>query len=192
MSNINDTKLSKENEITESFSNLCNLAYEYWQMYKIMCEYKIDDKSGIWKRFGTVLQHYLILQIAKINDPKTYGENYNFSLAYFVARVVDKDSCKGSHEKFKKNNKESIEAINTARVKAVAHCDLEVFKSADAVGAFPTGLDEKYFNSLHEIISEGYKGLGLDISHEWPSFIIDDTKIFMNKIFKIFDTQQSP
>lgn len=197
MSNINETKLNKENEIAESFSKLCIKAYECLQMYKIMYtyedEYKIvdKDKSGIWGRFGEILRHYWVLQIAKINDPEELGGHCNFSLAYFVARVVDKDSDKGSYKKFKEDNKEFIEAIRTARVKVVAHRDLEVFNSPDGVGAFPAGLDENYFNSLHEIISEGYKELGLGFFPEWPSFIVDDTKNFMDKMLKIFGIQQS-
>jgi len=190
MSNINETKLNKENEIAESFSNLCSSAYECWQMYRIMCEYKIDDKSGIWGRFGAILHHYTILQIAKINDRKKHGKDYNLSLAYFVGRV-NKCSCRDSYNKFLANNKEFIEATREARVKVITHPDLKVYTSDDVVGIFSAGLDEKYFNSLHEIISEGYKELGLDFFPEWPSFIVDDTKTFMNKILKIFDTQQS-
>ena len=158
MSNINKTKLKKE--IAEPFSNVCISAYECWQMHKIMCEYEIDDKSGIWGRFGTILHHYLVLQIAKINDREKHGKNYNFSLAYFVA-CVNKANYTGSYNKFLEDNKEFIKAINKARVKVVAHRDLGVFNSGDGVGAFPAGLDENYFNSLHEIISEGYKELGL-------------------------------
>ena len=55
------------------------------------------------------------------------------------------------------------------------------------MGAFPAGLDEKYFSSLHEIISEGYKELGLGFFPEWPSSIENDTKSFMNKIEKTFN-----
>lgn len=172
----------------ESFSSLCISAYECLQMYKIMCEYKIDDKSGIWARFGTILHHNWVLQIAKINDPEKHGKdyNYNFSLAYFVARV-NKASYTYSYNRFQEDNKEFIEAIKKARVKVVAHRDLEVFNSSDGVGAFSTGLDEKYFDSLHEIISEGYRELGLDYFPEWPQFIVDDTKIFMDKMLKIFN-----
>ena len=159
-------------------------------MYKIMCEYKIDDESGIWGRFGTILQHYWVLQIAKINDPEKHGKDYNFSynfsLAYFVARV-NKASYKCSYNKFLEDNKEFIEAIKKARVKVAAHCDLEVFNSPDEVGAFSAGLGQKYFDSLHEIISEGYRELGLGFFPEWPSFIVGDTKIFMNKIEKTFN-----
>jgi len=165
----------------ESFSSLCISAYECLQMYKIMCEYKIDDESGIWGRLGTILQHYWVLQIAKINDPEKHGKDYNFSLAYFVARV-NKGSYKCSYNKFLEDNKEFIEAIKKGRVKVVAHRDLGVFNSPDGVGAFSAGLDENYFNSLHEIISEGYRELGLGFFPEWPSFIVGDTKIFMNKI----------
>ncbi len=171
----------------ESFSNLCSLAYEYWQMHKIMCQYKIDDKSGIWARLGTILQHYLILQIAKINDPQKHAKDYNLSLAYFVARVNKSSYC-DSYNKFREDNKEFIKAINKPRVKVVAHSDVKVSTSDDVVGAFSAGLDEKYFDSLHEIISEGYRELGLNFFPEWPSFIVDDTKIFMNKVSKIFNT----
>ena len=173
-------------ETAESFSSVCISAYECLQMYKIMCEYKIDDESGIWRRFGTILQHYWVLQIAKINDPEKHGKDYNFSLAYFVARV-NKASYTGSYNKFLEDNKEFIEAIKKGRVKVVAHRDLGVFNSPDGVGAFSAGLDENYFNSLHEIISEGYRELGLGFFPEWPSFIVGDTKIFMNKIEKTFN-----
>ncbi len=186
MSNIDETTLNKERETAESFSSLCISAYECWQMYKIMCEYKIDDESGIWRRFGTILQHHWVLQIAKINDPKQHGEDYNFSLEYFVARV-NKANYRDSYEKFREDNKEFIEAIKKGRVKVVAHRDLRVFNSPDGVGAFPAGLDEHYFNSLHEIISEGYRELGLGFFPEWPSFIVTDTKIFMDKMLKIFN-----
>lgn len=193
MSSINETKLNKEKEIAESFSSLCISAYECWQMYKIMCEYKIDDESGIWGRLGPILHHYFYLQIAKINDPiakindpKKHGKDYNFSLAYFVARV-NKASYTGSYNKFLEDNKEFIAAIKKARVKVVAHRDLRVFNSLDGVGAFSAGLDENYFNSLHEIISEGYKELGVGFFPEWPSFIVGDTKIFMDKMLKIFN-----
>ncbi len=170
----------------ESFSSLCIYAYECWQMYKIMCEYKIDDKSGIWRRLGIILQHYWVLQIAKINDPEKHGKDYNFSLEYFVARV-NKASYTGSYNKFLEDNKEFIEAIKKGRVKVVAHRDLEVFTSDVGVGAFSAGLDQKYFDSLHEIISEGYKELGLGFFPEWPSFIVGDTKIFMDKMLEIFN-----
>ena len=186
MSNINETKTNKEKERAESFSNICISAYECLQMYKIMCGYKIYDDSGIWARFGEILRHYFVLQISKINDHEKYGKDYNFSLEYFVSHV-DKASYRDSYNKFLEDNKEFIKAIKEARVKVVAHRDFEVFKSADGVGAFSAGLDEKYFDSLHEIISEGYRELGLDCFPEWPLFIVDDTKIFMDKMLKIFN-----
>ena len=133
--------------------------------------------------FYITLHHHFNLQIAKINDPEKHGKDYNFSLAYFVAHV-NKDSYTDSYKKFLEDNKEFIKSMKKARVKVVAHRDLGVFNSPDGVGAFPEGLDENYFNSLHEIISEGYKELGLDFFPEWPSFILGDTKIFMNKIEK--------
>jgi len=178
--------------IAKSFSDRCKLAYEYWQMHKIMCEYEckykiVDkDKSGIWARFGTLLKHYLILQIAKINDREKHGEDYNLSLEYFDARV-NKASHRDSYNKFLADNKEFIKAINKARNKVVAHCDWKVFTSGVVVGAFSTGLDEKYFDSLHKIISEGYGKLGLGPFPEWPTFIVNDTKIFMDKIEKTFN-----
>ena len=155
-------------------------------MYKIMWEYKIDDNSGIWEKIGTSLHHYFNLQITKINDPAKHGKDYNFSLAYFVA-YVDKDSYTDSYNKFLEDNKEFIKAMKEARVKVVAHRDRKTFNSPYGVGGFPAGLDDKYFNSLHEIISEGYKELGLDYFPEWPSFIVNDTKIFTDKIEKTFN-----
>ncbi len=173
----------------ESFSDIYISAYECWQMYKVMREYrdKIRDNSGIWRRFGTILQHYWVLQIAKIHDHKKHGKDDNLSLEYFVSRV-DKDSYTKCSEEFLGDNKEFIGAIKKARNKVVAHPDLKVYLSDDVVGAFSAGQDEKYFNSLHKIISEGYKELGLDFPVGWssPSSIVDRTRIFMDKISKVF------
>ena len=155
-------------------------------MYNIRCDYQINEKSGIWERYGIILHHNWILQIAKSNEPETHGKDNNFSLAYFVA-CVDKPRYTDSYNKFLEDNKEFLEAIKDARVKVVAHRDLQVFTSAGGVGAFSAGLDEDYFNSLHEIISEGYSELGLDFFPEWPSFIVNDTKTFMDQMVKTFD-----
>ena len=178
----------------ESFSNLCISAYECWRMHKIMCDYKVDDQSGIWTRFGIILQHYLILQIAKINDHEKHGKDYNLSLEYFVAHVaahVNKSNYTDSYNEFGNDNKEFIEAIREARNKVVAHSDWEIYTSDALVGAFSEGLDKKYFDSLHKIVSDGYKELSLGPFPKWPSFIVNDTKIFMNKLSRIFDAQQS-
>lgn len=175
-----------ENEV-KSFSNLCISAYECWQMYKVMCEYNVEDESGIWTRFGTILHRYLILQIAKINDPEKYGKDYNLSLEYFVS-YVNKPSYKSSYEKFRVANGDFIKAVNVSRNKVIAHPDLEVYTSGEAVGGFSDGLDKKYFDSLHRILSEGYKELGLGYFAEWPEFIVEDTKTFMDKLLKAFNS----
>ncbi len=173
-------------KIAESFSSLCISAYEYLQMYKTMREYKIDDKTNIWGKIGIILRHHWVLQIAKINDPKRHGNDYNFSLEYFIDHI-NKANFTDSYNRFLKDNKEFIETIKKARVKVVAHRDLEVFNSPDGVGAFSAGLDQKYFDSLHEIISEGYKILNLGSFPEWPSSIETKTKTFMGKMVKIFN-----
>lgn len=175
------------NEV-KSFSNLCISAYECWQMYRVMYEYNLEDGSGIWARFGAILYRYLILQIAKINDPEKHGKGYNLSLEYFVS-YVNKPSYKSSYERFQADNVDFIKAINVARNKVVAHPDLEVYTSGKAVGGFSEGLDKEYFDSLHRIVSEGYEELGLGSFAEWPEFIIDDTKLFMDKMLKTFNVR---
>lgn len=156
-------------------------------MYKVMYEYKVEDESGIWARFGTILHRYLILQIAKINDPEKYGKDYNLSLEYFVS-YVNKPSYRNLYEKFRVDNGDFIKAINVSRNKVVAHPDLEVYKSGEPVGGFPEGLDREYFDSLHRIVSEGYKESGLGSFAEWPEFIVKDAKTFMDKLLKAFSS----
>jgi hypothetical protein len=172
-------------ETAESFSSLCISAYKDLQMYKTMREYSISDNSGIWARLGITLMHHWVLQVAKINDPKNHGKDYNFSLAYFIASVNNANYT-DSYNKFLEDNKEFIEANKKARVKVVAHRDLDIFQSQVGVGGFSAGLEQKYFDSLHEIISEGYRILDLGTFPEWPSFIVNETKIFMDKMVKVF------
>jgi hypothetical protein len=170
------------------FREHCIWAYECWKMYQIMSEYEIKDPTGIWTRFGTILLEYVFSQIAKINDPDEYRGKKNLSLKYFVTHCVKKDNYKDSYKKFCEVNAEFIAAVKVARNKVTAHSALTVYKSGKAVGDFTMGQDEKYFDSLHEIISEGYNQLGFGPFPDWPHFIEGDAKEFMNKLTKVFGT----
>ena len=173
------------NRAAKSFSDLCIYAYECWQMYKTMYMYKDKIKSNIWDKLGGILHEYSFLQVAKINDREKHAKDYNLSLAYLIARVKDA-SYTNSYNKFRDDNSEFIEATNSARNKVIVHYDLGVSTSGAVEGAFTAGLDDKYFDSLHEIISEGYDILGLGPFPDWPPFIEADTKTFMDKLEKAF------
>ena len=154
-----------------------------------MPRYDIDDKdpTGVWKRFGIILREYVFSQIAKINDPAEYGRNKNLSLEYIVTNCVKSNNYKNSYNKFRKDNTEFIKAVKSVRNGVTSHSDLGAYKSGKAVGAFTTDQDVKYFDSLHEIISEGYNELDFGPFPEWPHFIEGDAKQFMNKLIKVFD-----
>ena len=169
------------------FTDHCIWAYECWKMYRIMSGYKIKDQTDIWARFGLILLEYVFSQIVKINDPTEYGRNKNLSLEYIVTNCVKSNNYKNSYNKFCKDNTEFIKAVKRVRNKVTSHSDLVVYKSGKAVGAFTADQDVKYFDSLHEIISEGYNELDFGPFPEWPHFIEDDTKQFMNKLTKVFD-----
>jgi len=172
------------------FTNHCIWAYECWKMYLITYEYKnkIKDKTGIWLRFGPILQEYSFSQVAKINDPDESVGKKNLSLKYIVTHCVKTDNYKDSYKKFREVNAEFVEAVKLVRNKVTSHSDLEVYKSGELVGSFTEGQDEKYFDSLHGIISEGYNQLGFGPFPDWPHFIEDDAKEFMNKLTKVFGT----
>lgn len=147
-----------------------------------MCDYEVNDYYGIWGRMSFVIREYTVLQIAKINDPAEFKNGDNLSLEYFVNYYAPTKSLRKKYEKFRSENRNFIEAIRTARHKAITHSDLDTLKAGGPVGAFPKGEDKTYFDSLHKIISEVLNHQNLGPFADWPDFIIDDTKEFMKKL----------
>jgi len=163
-------------EELDLFVKRCTWAYECWKMNQLICEYKVEDPTDIWPRFGVIMREYVFSEIAKINDPAGCKGNKNLSLEYIVKNCVNTDSYKNSYKKFCKENAEFIEAVKRIRNKVTSHSDLAVYKSGRRMGGFSHGLDEKYFNSLHEIISDGYDELGFELFPEWPDCIEFDVE----------------
>jgi hypothetical protein len=155
-------------------------------MNQLICEYDVKDPTGIWSRLGSIVRLYVFSQIAKINDPAGYKNNNNISLEFVVTKCVNTVSYKDSYKKFLEDNAEFIQTVKKVRNKVTSHSDLLIYKTGKILGGFSHGLDEKYFDSLHKIISIGCIELGLESFPEWPDFIENDVKGFMDRLNKVF------
>jgi hypothetical protein len=170
------------------FIDRCIWTYECWRMNQLISEYQVEDPTQIWARFGSIMRFYVFSTIARINDPAGNKKNTNISLAYIAKNCINTISYINSYKNFCEENAEFIQAVKKVRDKVTSHNDLLTYKSGKLLGGFSHGLDETYFEYLHKIISLGCIELGLDPFPEWPDFIENDVKGFMDKFNKVFST----
>lgn len=100
-----------------------------------------------------ILQEYLLLESTKITDPATTRDDTNFTVNYLVEKIVwpdDKTILEGL-KSLQDKTKDFRDHIILARNKLLAHLDTEAFLSGKALGGFPEGEDEKFFDALQEI-----------------------------------------
>lgn len=162
--------------------------YECWKMYNTIIEYEvgIEEAEGIWDKIGLIISEYVLLQIAKINDPAESNRNNNLSLEWFIKVCVKSNKATQLYEKFRSDNRDFIAAVKTVRHKVISHSDLATYQKGACVGIYRKGFDEQYFISLHALLSNCYVDQNWGTFPDWPSFITGDTARFMQKLSQAF------
>ena len=133
------------------------------RMYKELFE--MEDslplmKKTAWSFFeelNTILQNYLLLEMAKVTDPPKSGTKENLTVADLVLSV---DWPPGVRERLGSLNevtKGFRDHILEARNKLLAHLDKEAFLSQKPLGQFPEGEDEVFLETLEEICNVAHE-----------------------------------
>jgi putative transcriptional regulator len=133
------------------------------RMYKELFE--MEDslplmKKTAWSFFeelNTILQNYLLLEMAKVTDPPKSGTKENLTVANLVLSI---DWPPGVREKLGSLNevtKGFRDHILEARNKLLAHLDKEAFLSRKPLGQFPEGEDEVFLKTLEEICNVAHE-----------------------------------
>ncbi len=144
-------------DIAETFCELCKWAHECWSTHKRLFdendrkEETIGKAEYFTKRLSTITQGYALLQICKLHDPAIQGSSLNITIDY-IWQFGDWGSDAEKIKAIISALNTLFEKIKSARNKAIAHNDLAALMGEETtLGAFPDGLDEKYFSALQKL-----------------------------------------
>ena len=117
-------------------------------------------KKTAWSFFeelNTILQNYLLLELAKVTDPPKSGAKENLTVSNLVVSI---DWPPGVREKLRSLNETTKgfrNRILEARNKLLAHSDKEAFLSQKSIGQFPEGEDEVFLKTLEEFCNTAHE-----------------------------------
>ena len=133
------------------------------RMYKELFE--MEDslplmKKTAWSFFeelNTILQNYLLLELAKVTDPPKSGTKENLTVANLVVSIDWPPDVREKLRSLNEATKGFRDQILEARNKLLAHLDKEAFLSQKPLGQFPEGEDEGFLKTLEEICNVAHK-----------------------------------
>ncbi len=146
-------------DIADKFCELCNWVYESWVTHKLLFDENENKENNIGKckyitsRLSIITQEYCLLQIAKLHDPALQGNSRNLTVDYMV-RSGEWGERKNEIDRIHAKLLELWNCIKPARNKILTHNDLETYRADEALGSFPEGADDEYFEALQDLVNE--------------------------------------
>lgn len=146
-------------DIAIKFCGLCNWVYETWVTHKFLFDENKTSENNIKKcaaftsRLSIITQEYSLQQIAKLHDPAIQGNSLNLTVDYMV-RFGEWGERRDDIERIHAKLLDLWSRLKPARNKALAHNDLETLMADTALGSFPEGADNEYFDALQALVNE--------------------------------------
>ena len=148
----------------KAFCDICQWVYECWafhvNLFHNLPTYLEKLSPEALEEFynvphGLCLNHlceatlkHLILEIAKLHDPKTQGKNKNLSMEFFEKQNSWTDEEKIEITKIIEDTNNISKRIKSARDNIIAHNDRETILEELNLVVFFEGEDEIYFRSI--------------------------------------------
>ena len=144
--------------VIHKFVQQCEWVYSCWRLHRIL----FDDNPNISKlssslathalvHLSNITQHFFILEIAKLHDPKEQMGKFNLTIDYILH--LEWDDVNSKKLKSLKNTLDAFETkIRSARNKIISHNDLSTQINNITHGTFETNEDVKYFESLRQFV----------------------------------------
>jgi len=177
--------------VASEFCKLCDRAYESWITHKTLFDDNKNRRKNIDKerlrpfttRLSEITQEYCLLQISKLHDPAIMRGSINLTIDYIV-QFGDWVAEFQRIEELKNKLNELWKHLKSARHKAIAHNDLKTIMSGLVFGTFAEGLDNEYFEALHELVDAvAIKWLGS--SYSFNDLAKNDVKEFLALLEKV-------
>ncbi len=176
-------------DIALQFCKVCCWAYQAWVTHKYLFDLNDNETDTIAKaiaftnRLSTITQEYSLQQIAKLHDPAVQKNNRNISVD-FVVKFGEWDDKEAKIKAIEARLLELWGHLNPARNKLLAHNDLEALLANEALGGFPEGEDDLYFEALQELVNEVHARWVDGKPYPFDDLAINDVFEFLNVLEK--------
>lgn len=140
---------------TKKFCGICNDVYESWVTHKTLFDDNQDTENTIGKipyftvRLANITADYALQKICMLHDRAEQGKRWNLSIDYMV-RFGDWGNEHTRIREIEQELSELYKLTVPARNRILAHNDLETHVNNTALGGFPKGLGDRYFELLQE------------------------------------------
>jgi hypothetical protein len=153
-------------EASELVKKFCNQVVRFHIIHHMYKELFEDEEAqmlmektahAFFSALNTILQHYILLEFAKITDPATTKGQENFTIDNLIQSINwpqdIQDKLTSLNDKTKNFRRNIIEARN----KLLAHMDKKVHLTDKVLGGFPKGEEEVFLQTLKEICDVTHK-----------------------------------
>ena len=156
----------KDKKAAELVKKFCNKVFRFHVIHHMYKElFEDEDAQSLMENtanyffsdLNTILQHYLLLEFAKITDPSKTGKHENFTIDNLIESIDWPDDVHKTLTSLNDKTKKFRNYIIDARNKLLAHMDKEVHLSDKVLGGFPEGEEESFLQTLVEICETTHK-----------------------------------
>ncbi len=146
-------------DIALQFCKECRWAYQAWVTHKYLFDQNdkqadtLEKSIEFFNRLSPITQEYCLQQIAKLHDPAVQMNDRNISVD-FVVKFGEWGDKEAEIKAIEARLAKLWGHLKPARNKLLAHNDLEALLADEALGGFPEGEDDLYFEALQELANE--------------------------------------
>jgi len=150
-------------EFVKKFGNQTVRFHAIHHMYKELLEDKEAQilmertANAFFRDLNTILQHYIVLEFAKITDPATTNGRENFTIDNLIQSIDWPQDIQDKLTSLNNKTKDFRKHIKAARNRLLAHMDKEVYLTNQVLGGFPKGEEEAFLQTLVEICDITHK-----------------------------------
>ena len=144
-------------ELVEKFCEQCVWTSHIVNQYRLLFEFSearltlLDEVApDFFRSLQRVLIDYIFLQCTRITDPSSIGKSDNLTAEYLVKNIKWPSDEKLRLERLLETLHQFRVQIVEARNKLITHADLVSHERGSALGTFPEGDEQKFFDALQE------------------------------------------
>ncbi len=159
-------------EAAELIKKFCNIVFRFHVLHHMYKELFEDEDAQIlmentansfFSGLNTILQHYILLEFAKITDPAKTSGHENFTIDNLIESIDWPEDVRNTLISLNDKTKKFRDYILEARHKLLAHMDKEVYLTDKVLGGFTEGEEESFLQTLKEICETTHKACFNDI-----------------------------
>lgn len=147
------------NEDLLAFCDACSWTFQAWSIHRgfqdrLPGNSELVRKHGyLLQRLSIITQEYTLQQIAKLHDPTGKPGQFNLGISFIVERGCWDDETQAILKGMRDELGELPKRLLVARNKVLAHHDRDNAIASRALGEFPEGMDDTYFETLQAFVN---------------------------------------